>query len=76
MSSRREEYLWIQARLLSWNAPVSVFDIQSFLGLAGYYQRFIKGVSKITKPMTELPRKEKKFKWAPTCGASFKELKK
>jgi hypothetical protein len=40
--------------VLSWNAPVSVGDIQNFLGLASYYRRFIEGFSKITKPMTEL----------------------
>jgi hypothetical protein len=38
--------------VLSWNAPTSVSDIQSFLGLAGYYRRFIKEFSKISKPMT------------------------
>jgi hypothetical protein len=47
--------------VLSWNAPTSVGDIQSFLGLAGYYRRFIKGFSKISKPMTELLEKDKKF---------------
>jgi hypothetical protein len=57
--------------VLSWNAPTSVSDIQSFLGLAGYYLRFIEGFSKITKPMTELLKKDKKFKWPPTCEASF-----
>jgi hypothetical protein len=54
---------------------MSVSDIQSFLGLAGYYRRFIKGFLKITKPMTELLEKDKKFKWTPTCEASFQELK-
>jgi hypothetical protein len=49
--------------VLSWNAPTSVGDTQSFLGLAGYYRRFIKGFSKISKPMTELLEKDKKFKW-------------
>jgi hypothetical protein len=44
--------------------------------LAGYYRRFIKGFSKITKPMTELLEKDKKFKWTPACEASFQELKK
>jgi hypothetical protein len=39
--------------VLSWNMPVSVNIIRSFLGLASYYQRFIEGFSKITKPMTE-----------------------
>jgi hypothetical protein len=62
--------------VLSWNAPTSVSDIQSFLRLVGYYRRFIKGFLKISKPMTELLEKDKKFEWMPTCEASFKELKK
>jgi hypothetical protein len=62
--------------VLSWNAPMRVDDIQSFLGLAGYYRRFIKGFLKISKPMTKLLKKDKKFKWTPTCEASFQELKK
>jgi hypothetical protein len=62
--------------VLSWNAPMSVGDIQSFLRLAGYYQRFIEGFSKISKPMTELLEKDKKFEWTPACEASFQELKK
>jgi hypothetical protein len=62
--------------VLSWNAPMCVDDIQSFLGLAGYYWRFIERLSKISKPMTELLDKDKKFKWTPTCEASFQELKK
>jgi hypothetical protein len=48
--------------VLSWEAPKSVFDILSFLGLARYYRRFIEGFSKISKPMTELLGKDKKFK--------------
>jgi hypothetical protein len=62
--------------VLSWNAPTGVSDIQSFLGLAGYYLRFIKGFLKISKPMTELLEKDKKFEWTPSCEASFQELKK
>jgi hypothetical protein len=62
--------------VLSWKAPSSVSDIQSFLGLAGYYQRFIKVFSKVSKPMTELLEKDKKFEWTPACEASFQELKK
>jgi hypothetical protein len=61
---------------LSWKAPTSVGDIQSFLGLAGYYQRFIEGFSKVRKPMTELLKKDKTFEWTPTCEACFQELKK
>jgi hypothetical protein len=62
--------------VLGWNLPTSVGDIGGFLGLAGYYQRFIEGFSKISKPMTELVEKDKKFKWMPTYEASFHELKK
>jgi hypothetical protein len=57
--------------VLSWNAPMSVSDIQSFLGLAGYYRRFIEGFLKISKPITEFLEKDKKFEWTPTCEASF-----
>jgi hypothetical protein len=46
--------------MLNWNVPISVGDIQSFLGLVGYYRRFIEGFSKISKPMTELLEKDKK----------------
>jgi hypothetical protein len=62
--------------VLNWNAPMSVGDIRSFLGLAGYYRRFIKGFSKISKPMTELLEKDKKFEWTFACEDSFQELKK
>jgi hypothetical protein len=62
--------------VLNWNAPTSVGDIRSFLGLAGYYQRFIKGFSKISKPITELLEKDKKFDWTSACETSFQELKK
>jgi hypothetical protein len=62
--------------VLSWNAPMSVSDVWSVLGLAGYYQRFIKGFLKISKPMTELLERDKKFQWTPACEASLQELKK
>jgi hypothetical protein len=62
--------------VLSWNVPTSVGDIQSFLRLARYYRRFIEGFSKISKPVTELLKKDKKFKWTLAREASFQELKK
>jgi hypothetical protein len=62
--------------VLSWNTPMSVSDICSFLRLAGYYRRFIEGFSKISKAMTELLGKGKKFEWSTKCEASFQELKK
>jgi hypothetical protein len=57
--------------VLSWNVPTSVGDIQSFLGLVGYYRSFIEGFSKISKPMIELLEMDKKFEWTPACEASF-----
>jgi hypothetical protein len=62
--------------VLSWKTPQNVSDIRSFLGLAGYYRRFIEGFSKISKPMTELLAKGKTFEWTPRCETSFQELKK
>jgi hypothetical protein len=57
--------------VLNWSEPTSVCDIQSFLGSAGYYRRFIEGFLKISKPMTELLEKDKKFEWTSACKASF-----
>jgi hypothetical protein len=53
-----------------------VGEIRSFLGLAGYYRRFIKGFSKLAKPMTALLEKNAKFVWSEKCQANFEELKK
>jgi hypothetical protein len=47
--------------VLNWKAPTSVTQVQSFLGLAGYYQRFILNFSKIVKPITELLKKGTKY---------------
>ena len=55
--------------------PSSVTEIRSFLGLAGYYLRFIEGFFKIAKPMTTLLEKGKKFKWTHECQESFNQLK-
>jgi len=58
-----------------WKQPTSATEIRSFLGLAGYYRRFIEGFSKIARPMTELLRKDTKFVWSEACERSFQELK-
>jgi hypothetical protein len=49
--------------VLNWMPPTTVLEIRSFLGLAGYYRRFIKDFSKIAKPMTRLLEKNKPFEW-------------
>jgi hypothetical protein len=56
--------------------PMNASEIQSFLGLACYYRRFIKDFSKIAKPMTRLLEKNKDFNWTEECQASFEDLKK
>ena len=49
--------------------------VRSFLGLAGYYQRFVKDFSRIARPMTSLMKKEKKFEWSDKCEQAFLTLK-
>jgi hypothetical protein len=56
--------------------PTTASEIRSFLGLAGYYRRFIKDFSKIAKPMTKLLEKNNAFEWTTECQASFEELRK
>jgi hypothetical protein len=62
--------------VLNWMSSTNVIEIQSFLGLASYYQRFIKDFSKIAKPMMKLLEKNKDIDWTKECQASFEELKK
>jgi hypothetical protein len=59
-----------------WEQPSNVSEIRSFLGMAGYYRRFIKGFSSIAKPMTKLLKKDNKFVWTPKCEQSFQVIKK
>ncbi|GJZ59109.1 putative reverse transcriptase domain-containing protein [Tanacetum coccineum] len=58
-----------------WASPKSPMKIHQFLGLAGYYQRFIEGFSKIAKLMTKLTQKKVKFEWGEKQEASFQLLK-
>ena len=61
--------------VMSWESPKSVFEIRSFLGLAGYYRRFIEGFSKLALPLTKLTRKGQVFVWDAQCESSFRTLK-
>ena len=58
-----------------WKSPSTPNEIRSFLGLAGYYRRFIEGFSKIARPMTQQLKKGVKVNWTPECEASFQLLK-
>ena len=50
--------------VLEWDAPETVKDIQSFLGFANFYRRFIEGYSKLTRPLTDLTKNSEKFFWS------------
>src|SRR3954454_8225026 len=63
------------AAVTEWESPKNAGEIRSFLGLAGYYGRFIENFSKIARPMTTQLKKDKKFEWTDECEASFQELK-
>ncbi|GKD72096.1 putative reverse transcriptase domain-containing protein [Tanacetum coccineum] len=58
-----------------WASPKTQTEIRQFLGLAGYYRRFIEGFSKIAKPMTKLTQKSVKFEWTEKSETSFQLLK-
>jgi hypothetical protein len=60
---------------MNWKPLTTVRQIQSFLGLAGYYRRFIPDFSRITKPLIELLKKGVKFKWSQKCEESFHTLR-
>ena len=57
--------------IMSWERLKSVFKICSFLGLAGYYRRFIEDFSRLATPMIRLTRNEVKFEWNDLCERAF-----
>jgi hypothetical protein len=61
--------------ILEWKPPTTVHQVQSFLGLAGYYCRFILDFSKIVKPITSLLKNDTKFNWSSRCNKAFEQLK-
>ncbi|KAG8477207.1 hypothetical protein CXB51_030530 [Gossypium anomalum] len=61
--------------IVNWSPPKNVSEVRSFLGLAGYYQRFVQGFSMIASPMTRLLQKDVKFEWTDECQQSFNRLK-
>ena len=61
--------------VLEWQSPTLVIELRSFLGLAGYYRRFVEGFSHISSPMIRLTQKGVKFEWSDECEQSFQKLK-
>jgi hypothetical protein len=59
---------------MDWKPPKSVHQIRSFLGLAGYYHRFIPDFSRIAKAMTKLLKKGVKYVWSEACDQAFHTL--
>ncbi|XP_052484897.1 uncharacterized mitochondrial protein AtMg00860-like [Gossypium raimondii] len=64
------------AAVVNWKVPKNVTEVRSFLGLAGYYCRFVKDFSMITLPLTRLLQKNVEFMWSDECQRSFDQLKK
>nr|GEV30326.1 putative reverse transcriptase domain-containing protein [Tanacetum cinerariifolium] len=63
------------AAIKNWATPTTPTEVRQFLGLAGYYQRFIEGFSLISKPLTKLTQKNKKFEWKMETEEAFQTLK-
>jgi len=62
--------------VLKWKTPESLAEVQSFLGFANFYRRFIKDYSRVARPLTELTKKTAgKWSWNQEAEAAFKELK-
>ena len=61
--------------VMKWKSPRNPTEIKSFLGLAGYYRRFIKDFSKIAGPLTKLTRKDVVYKWGDEQEKAFQRLK-
>ena len=66
----RVDHAKIEA-VVSWKPPQNVTRVRIFLGLAGYYRRFVKGFSIIASSLTKLLRKGVKFEWDDKCRSSF-----
>ena len=62
--------------IVNWKKPQNVTEVRSFLGLARYYRRFVKGFSVIAFSLTKLFWKGVKFEWDDKCQSSFEQLKK
>jgi hypothetical protein len=60
--------------IMEWSVLKNSHEVRSFMGLAGYYQRFVEGFSKIAKPITILKCKGVKYEWTEECDSAFIDL--
>ncbi|KAL0544248.1 hypothetical protein IC582_019361 [Cucumis melo] len=72
----KQLYAKFSKSVVNWERPTSATEVRSFLGLAGYYSRFIEGFSRLALPLTALTRKNAKLEWSDKCKESFQKLKK
>jgi uncharacterized protein YaiI (UPF0178 family) len=61
--------------IMEWPVPKNAHEVRSFMGLAGYYRRFVEGFSKIVKPITTLQCKGVRYEWTEECDSAFIDLK-
>jgi hypothetical protein len=61
--------------IMEWPVPKNAHEVRSFMGLVGYYHRFVEWFSKIVKPITTLHRKGVRYEWTKDCDIAFIELK-
>lgn len=61
--------------IIEWPTPTSVIEVKSFMGLVGYYYRFVEGLSRSVHPITSLKCRGKKFGWIEQCERAFQTLK-
>ncbi len=64
------------AAVAEWPQPREKKEVQSFLGFANFYRRFIEGFSQVARPLFDLTKKDVPFRWSPECDVAFEELKK
>jgi hypothetical protein len=62
--------------IVDWEPPECLKDVQAFLGFSNFYRRFIKGFSRIVKPLVALTKKDARFEWNKKCSKAFETLKK
>ncbi|KAL4336240.1 hypothetical protein GQ457_07G006250 [Hibiscus cannabinus] len=73
------EGIWVDPKkveaIVNWKQPTSVTEIRSYLGLAGYYRRFVSGFSNVAAPLTKLLQKGVKYEWSDARQQAFEKLK-